>query len=115
MAKQLLNNIQTTLHYSKGVKTALKNLFSLWNNGKKKVKMELTRNLFLDQLPDVPAIAQEEFLELLNARAAKINFFDPMELGYFWLQMKYMNTFLNERALRLAIPFQQRICLKHRH
>ena len=39
MAKQLLDNTQTTLSIinSKGVKTALKNLFPLWNNGKKKV------------------------------------------------------------------------------
>ena len=44
MAKQLLSNTQTTLHYlritnSKGVKTALKHLFPLWNNCKKKVNL----------------------------------------------------------------------------
>ena len=39
-AKQLLNNtnnITLSIMNSKGVKTALKNLFPLWNNGKKKV------------------------------------------------------------------------------
>ena len=39
-AKQLLNNtnnITLSIMNSKGVKTALKNLFPLWNNGKKKI------------------------------------------------------------------------------
>ena len=40
MAKQLLNSSQTTLHC---VKTALKNLFPLWNIGKKKVKLNLVK------------------------------------------------------------------------
>ena len=31
------NNITLSIMNSKGVKTALKNLFPLWNNGKKKV------------------------------------------------------------------------------
>ena len=41
MAKQLLNNtnnITLSIINSKGVKTALKNLFPLWNIGKKKIK-----------------------------------------------------------------------------
>ena len=30
-------------HYTKGVKTALKNLLPLWNNGKKNVKLNLVK------------------------------------------------------------------------
>ena len=47
MAKQLLNNTHRIIHYllinSKRVKTALKNLFPLWNNGKKKVKHHIEK------------------------------------------------------------------------
>ena len=43
MAKQLLdntqNNITLSIINSKAVKKALKNLFSLWNNGKKKINL----------------------------------------------------------------------------
>ena len=100
------NNFLTTYkqHYTivRVLKQFLKNLFSLWNNGKKKVKMELTRNLFLHQLSDVPAIAQEEFFELLNVRAAKTNFFNPMELGVFLAANEIYEYFLERTSFEAS-------------
>ena len=47
ITKELLHNAQTILHYLKDVKTALKNLFPLWNNGKKKVKNKRSKGYVL--------------------------------------------------------------------
>ena len=55
MVKQLLtqhtNNITLSIINSKGANTALKNLFLLWNNGKKKVNVTHRKTSLTMALP----------------------------------------------------------------
>ena len=66
--------------------------------------IKVTRNPFLRQVEEVPTAAQEEFLQLIYDHAAKDSF-DRMELGSFWLQMKYRYPLLSEAALKLNTVF----------
>ncbi|XP_052611518.1 protein ZBED8-like isoform X1 [Peromyscus californicus insignis] len=68
------------------------------------IPFALARSPFTVRVEDVPKTAQEEFIDLLNSDAARIDF-STLPVTQFWIKCLQPYPVLSETVLRLLLPF----------
>ncbi|XP_036027915.1 protein ZBED8-like [Onychomys torridus] len=68
------------------------------------IPFALARSPFTVRVEDVPKTAQEEFVDLLNSDAARIDF-STLPVTQFWIKCLQPYPVLSETVLRLLLPF----------